>query len=69
MIPFRAVVAAACLAVMGCGAVETAAANDPQKCERDPKCQNKKGKYNDCATACVDNIECMDRCQQVNGKR
>ena len=53
----------------GCGAVEKAAANDPVKCERDPKCQTKQGNSRDCATACSDNIECMERCQQINGRK
>ena len=53
----------------GCGAVERAAANDPVKCERDPKCASKQGNSRDCATACSDNIECMERCQQVNGRK
>jgi hypothetical protein len=53
----------------GCAAVERAAANDPQKCERDPKCASKQGNSRDCATACADNIDCMERCQQVNGRK
>lgn len=53
----------------GCNAVERAAANDPQKCERNPNCASKQGNSRDCATACADNIECMERCQQVNGRK
>ncbi len=56
-------------AVAACGAVERAAANDPVKCERDPNCASKQGKSRDCATACSDNIECMERCQQINGRK
>ncbi|CAN5677062.1 hypothetical protein BH09MYX1_BH09MYX1_35660 [soil metagenome] len=55
--------------VPGCAAVERAAANDPQKCERNPKCESKQGNSRDCATSCADNIECMERCQQINGRR
>ena len=57
------------LLVTACGAVEKAAANDPLKCERDPKCASKQGNSRDCATSCADNIECMERCQQVNGRK
>lgn len=49
----------------GCGHVERAAAKDPQKCERDPKCQ-RRDRMNDCTTQCVDDPACMDRCQQMN---
>jgi hypothetical protein len=49
----------------GCGHVERAAAKDPQKCERDPKCQ-RRDRMNDCSTQCVDDPACMDRCQQFN---
>lgn len=55
--------------VAACGAVERAAANDPVKCERDPNCASKQGKSRDCATSCSDNIECMERCQQINGRK
>lgn len=57
------------LLVGACAAVEKAAAKDPQKCERDPDCAAKQGKARDCSTSCVDNIECMERCQQINGRR
>ncbi|WP_394822038.1 hypothetical protein [Pendulispora albinea] len=59
---------AVCGAV-GCKTLEHGAAKDPQKCERDPGCTSKQEKSKDCATACADNIECMERCQQVNGRR
>lgn len=49
----------------GCGHLEKAAAQDPQRCERDPKCQ-KRDRANDCTTQCVDDPACMDRCQQFN---
>lgn len=56
------------LASAACGPVERGAAKDPRKCELDPQCANKAGNYNDCATSCVDDIQCMDRCHQVTGQ-
>lgn len=56
-------------AAAGCHAVEHAAAQDPQRCERDPKCSGKQDKSHDCITACVDDIACIDRCRQVTGQR
>lgn len=50
---------------LGCGAAQRAAARDPIKCERDPGCMNKQGRNRDCSTACSDNIDCMERCQQI----
>ncbi|MFO0669821.1 MAG: hypothetical protein U0235_09375 [Polyangiaceae bacterium] len=52
-------------ALAGCGEVQKAAAKDPMKCERDPDCVQKSGKSKDCATQCADNIDCMQRCQQI----
>ena len=51
-----------------CGPMERSAAKDPRKCELDPNCARKPGNFNDCATACSDNIDCMDRCHQVTGQ-
>lgn len=66
----RALVIALPLLLLGaCATLEKSAAKDPQKCERDPECAGKQGKARDCSTACVDNIECMERCQQINGRR
>jgi hypothetical protein len=48
-----------------CGSLQKAAAQDPQRCERDPKCQ-KRDRMNDCTTQCVDDPACMDRCRQFN---
>ena len=53
----------------GCRTVQNAAANDPQRCERDPTCTHKAEKSRDCATACADNYDCMDRCQQIQGHK
>ncbi len=51
--------------VSGCHAMERAAAQDPMKCERDPKCE-KKSRAADCSTQCVDDRACMERCAQIN---
>jgi hypothetical protein len=66
----RMVVLAVVLAVCGlaCATVEKAAAQDPQKCERDPKCKGHQDKSRDCVTACVDDPACIDRCRQVTGE-
>jgi hypothetical protein len=53
------------LASAGCGAIERAAAKDPQKCERDPTCVKKRGRSNDCNTQCADNPACVDRCREI----
>lgn len=53
------------LSAVGCGHLEKAAAKDPQKCERDPKCQ-KRDRMNDCSTQCADDPACVDRCTQMN---
>lgn len=50
---------------VGCATVEHAAAQDPQKCERNPKCANKSDRSSDCITACSDNYDCIQRCEQV----
>ena len=55
--------------LMGCRAAQRAAANDPQRCERDPKCNGHQDKSRDCITACSDDIACIDRCRQVTGQR
>jgi len=48
-----------------CAHLQAAAAKDPQRCERDPKCQ-RRDRINDCSTQCVDDPACMDRCAQFN---
>jgi hypothetical protein len=50
---------------LGCGSVQNAAAQDPQRCERDPKCGHHLDKSRDCVTACSDDPACIDRCRQV----
>jgi hypothetical protein len=58
-------VAIALGAMGGCHAAERAAAKDPMTCERNPNCAAQRGAYADCTKQCVDNPECMDRCQQA----
>jgi hypothetical protein len=55
-------------ATTSCGSVTKAAAQDPQRCERDPKCKGHQDKSADCVTACVDDPACIDRCTQVTGQ-
>ncbi|HEY8077830.1 MAG TPA: hypothetical protein VIF62_27075 [Labilithrix sp.] len=50
---------------VSCKTMQSAADKDPQKCERDPKCDKKRLKSQDCSTQCVDDPACMDRCEQV----
>jgi len=64
-----ALASAALLASVACSTMEKSAAKDPQRCERDPTCTSKQDKSKDCATVCADNIDCMDRCQQIQGRR
>lgn len=48
-----------------CGAAERAAHEDPMKCERDPKCEKKRGRTQDCSMQCSDDPACVERCEQV----
>jgi len=57
------------LACAGCGSLERAAARDPMRCERDPKCRDKKDRSADCVSQCVDDPACIDRCRQVTGQK
>jgi len=53
------------VSVASCGqTLENAAAKDPQKCERDPKCK-KNDKANDCSAQCSDDPACVDRCREI----
>ncbi len=49
----------------GCGAAQTAAAKDPLKCERDPTCAHGRSSYQDCYQQCVDDPQCVERCESV----
>jgi hypothetical protein len=47
-----------------CASVRAAAANDPQKCERDPNCKNHQRSF-DCSTQCTDDPACVERCSEI----
>lgn len=49
----------------GCKSLQKSAQEDPLKCERDPKCDKKRGRTMDCSRQCNDDPACMDRCEQV----
>jgi hypothetical protein len=51
---------------VACSSLEKSAREDPMKCERDPKCEKKRGRTIDCSRQCNDDPACMDRCQQVS---
>ena len=59
------VVLASALGLGACSAVNRAAQEAPMKCERDPKCDKKRGRTADCSRQCNDDPACMDRCEQV----
>jgi hypothetical protein len=66
----RVVVGLALALAMGgpaCKSMQKAAQEDPLKCERDPKCDKKRGRTADCSRQCNDDPACMDRCEQVQG--
>jgi hypothetical protein len=48
-----------------CKTMQTAAQQDPLKCERDAKCDKKRGRTMDCSMQCNDDPACMERCEQV----
>ncbi len=49
----------------GCAASQRAAQQDPMRCERDPKCERKRGRTADCSLQCSDDPACVERCEQV----
>lgn len=51
-------------ALGACHAAQKAAQEDPMKCERDPKCEKKRGRTADCSLQCSDDPACMERCEQ-----
>ena len=60
--------AAACSlagALPACKSLEKSASEDPMKCERDPKCEKKRGRTMDCSRQCNDDPACVERCQQI----
>ena len=48
-----------------CKSMQKAAQEDPMKCERDPKCDKKRGRTADCSRQCNDDPACVERCEQV----
>ena len=52
-------------AAPACKATTAAAKEDPMKCERDPKCDKKRGRTQDCSMQCSDDPACVERCEQV----
>jgi hypothetical protein len=53
------------LLACACGSAQRSAARDPMRCERDPACAKARGSYVDCSRQCVDNPECVARCDEV----
>lgn len=53
------------LVLPACNAAQKAAQEDPMKCERDPKCEKKRGRTADCSMQCNDDPACMERCESV----
>ena len=52
-------------ALSACSAAQRAAHEDPMRCERDPKCEKKRGRTADCSLQCTDDPACMERCEQM----
>jgi hypothetical protein len=50
----------------GCKSMVSAAQTDPMRCERDPKCEKRRGRTMDCSMQCSDNPDCVERCEQMN---
>jgi hypothetical protein len=57
-----------CLVFGGCRTVQSAAAQDPMRCERDATCASHMDKTKDCVTVCVDDPACIERCREVTGQ-
>lgn len=53
------------LLVGACTMTQRAAREDPMKCERDPKCERKRGRTQDCSIQCNYDPACMERCEQI----
>lgn len=53
------------LLLSACSASQRAAAKDPLKCERDPKCAQ-RNRVNDCTMQCSGDPECTRRCEEIN---
>jgi hypothetical protein len=61
----RAALLVVACAASACGSMQSAAQQDPMKCERDPKCEKKRGRTADCSRQCNDDPKCVERCEQV----
>ena len=61
----RALVAGLILMAAACSTLEKSAREDPMKCERDPKCEKKRGRQADCSMQCSDDPACVERCEQI----
>jgi hypothetical protein len=48
-----------------CRDPQSAAQQDPMRCERDPKCEKKRLKSDDCTTQCNDDSRCVERCEET----
>jgi hypothetical protein len=68
MRPLLVLLFASSILASGCRTLQSAAAKDPMRCERDPECLHKSKAY-DCPSQCVDDIECIKRCEMVRGHR
>jgi hypothetical protein len=55
----------AVLFATACNTLEKSAREDPMKCERDPKCEKKRGRTQDCSMQCSDDPACVERCEQI----
>lgn len=60
-----AVLFALALGLGACASMQKAAQEDPMKCERDPKCEKRRGRTADCSRQCNDDPACVERCEQV----
>lgn len=60
---------AASFAGIACNTLQSSAAKDPLKCERDPECTKKRGKNADCTTQCNDDPACIARCSEGSGQK
>lgn len=61
----RVVLVLLVLGLGACRSMEKAAQEDPMKCERDPKCDKKRGQTADCSRQCSDDPACVERCEQI----
>ncbi len=61
----RAVVLFLLSGLVACNTLQSSAANDPMKCERDPACRHKKSGRFDCNSQCADDPVCVDRCREI----